>query len=61
MRQKLKQTFNNILLVTKSSDKDILNNLESSFKIYPVLEKENVQKTRSPKKLSKKVQSTKFF
>ncbi|XP_016659845.1 putative uncharacterized protein DDB_G0289263 [Acyrthosiphon pisum] len=54
---KQKQIFNNMSLMTKSSDQGILKNPEASLKKYPVLEKENVQRTSSPKKLPKKVQS----
>jgi len=56
---KQKQIFNNMSLITKSSDQEILKNpdFKASFKKYPVLEKENVQGTSSLKKLSKKVQS----
>jgi len=59
LKQKSKQTFNNISFVTRSSDKGILKNPEVSFKkCYPVSEKENVQRTSSPKKLSKKIQDS---
>jgi len=40
LKQKPKQVFSNISLITKSSDKK-----NPSVKIYPVLEKENVQRT----------------
>ncbi|XP_060867653.1 uncharacterized protein MAL13P1.304-like isoform X2 [Metopolophium dirhodum] len=53
---KQKQIFNNMALIT-SSDQGVLKNPEASLKKYPVLEKENVQRTSSPKKLQKKVQS----
>ncbi|KAL5236255.1 hypothetical protein ACI65C_003665 [Semiaphis heraclei] len=59
LKQKSKQTFNNISLVKKSSDKPILKNSEVSIKkYYPVSEKENVQRTSSPKKLSTKIQDS---
>ncbi|XP_022178926.1 uncharacterized protein PF11_0213-like isoform X2 [Myzus persicae] len=58
LRQKPKQTCNSISLLTRSSDKGILKNPEISFKKYSVSEKENVQRTSSPKKLSKKIQSS---
>ncbi|KAL4107581.1 hypothetical protein QTP88_017906 [Uroleucon formosanum] len=56
LKQKPKLTFNNISLETMSSDKGIVKNLEVSYKKYPVSEKENFQRTSSPKKLSKKIQ-----
>jgi len=54
---KQKQIFNKKSLATMSSDQGISKNPEVSLKKYPVLEKENVQRTSSPKKLQKKVLS----
>lgn len=56
---KQKQIFNKTSLITKSSDnKGILKNPEASIKIHSVLEKENLQRTSSPKMLSKIIQSS---
>ncbi|KAL4122029.1 hypothetical protein QTP88_014437 [Uroleucon formosanum] len=53
----VKQKINNELLITRNSDQGISKNPEALLKKYPVLEKENVQRPSSPKKLQKKVQS----
>uniref|UniRef100_A0A2S2P569 Uncharacterized protein n=1 Tax=Schizaphis graminum TaxID=13262 RepID=A0A2S2P569_SCHGA len=58
LKQKSNQMFNKTSLITKSSDKRISNNSEASNKIYSVSEKENIQRTSSPKILSKKIQSS---
>jgi len=58
LKQKPKQIFNTIPLITKSSDRRILKNPEATLKKYSVSEKENIQRTSSPKKLSKKILSS---
>ncbi|XP_026807119.1 uncharacterized protein LOC113549842, partial [Rhopalosiphum maidis] len=61
LKQKSNQIFNKTSLITKTSDKRISKNSEASNKIYSISEKENIQRTSSPKILSKKIQSSQMI